>query len=264
MEKNKFWEVIKRDGPLVATAIHDGHDLREEIKSIIALSDSDQLREEDPFTSNWTTVGNTQINVNRSRFEVDLNRPREKAVYIAPEDAWGLRVWKSELSQEIIDRSLEEYDSFYSEVHKIFEEIKNQYGKFVVFDLHTYCYLREGPDGKPADPKKNPEVNIGTGTMNREYWAPLVDRFINDLRNYNFKGRKLDVRENVKFKGGQFARWTHETFPDSACSLSIEFKKFFMDEWTGKPDNQMLDEISLALQSTIPGVLEELKKLGLS
>ena len=30
----------------------------------------------------------------RSRFEVDLNRPREEAVYRVPEDCWGLDVWR--------------------------------------------------------------------------------------------------------------------------------------------------------------------------
>ena len=36
-----------------------------------------------------------RIIVNRSRFEVDINRPRDKAVYITPEDAWGLHIWKN-------------------------------------------------------------------------------------------------------------------------------------------------------------------------
>lgn len=35
-----------------------------------------------------------------------------------------------------------------------------------------------------------------------------------------------------------------------------------MDEWTGIPDHSQLKEIELALQSTVPGMLEELKKLG--
>ena len=82
-----------------------------------------------------------------------------------------------------------------------------------------------------------------------------------DLSAYNFGNRSLDVRENVRFRGGQFSRWIHENFPDSGCSLAIEFKKFFMDEWSGEPDHRQLNEILLALKSTVPGVLEELEKL---
>ncbi len=261
MKLDRIWKTFGKNGPLVATAIHNGHLLREEVAELIALTNDERLREEDPYTEEWTKIGDTQIIGIQSRFEVDLNRPREKAVYQKPEDAWGLNVWEQELSQELVSRSLAEYDSFYTEANRIFSEIEKQFGHFVVFDLHSYNHLREGPKGKPADPETNPEVNIGTGTMERSGWVHLVDRFISDLGSYNYNSRKLDVRENVKFKGGNFARWIHQTFPSSACCMSIEFKKFFMDEWTGKPDTQQVEEICLALQSTIPGVLEELKKL---
>lgn len=256
-----MWDIYQGNGPLVATAIHNGNQIRPELSEYMALDENSRLREEDPFTGDWTTIGNTRIVAHRSRFEVDLNRPREKAVYITPEDAWGLKLWKSELPPEIVNRSLSEYDDFYKEAHRIFTDLEQKFGHFVVFDLHSYCHLREGPDGNPADPELNPEVNIGTGTMDRTKWAGLVDRFVSDLGNYNYNSRHLDVRENVKFKGGQLSKWVHQTFPQSACSISIEFKKFFMNEWTGIPDEQQLKEIVFALQSTIPGVIEELRNM---
>jgi hypothetical protein len=97
--------------------------------------------------------------------------------------------------------------------------------------------------------------------MDRARWAPVVDRFINDLRSVEFPGGALDVRENIKFKGGQFSRWIHKKYPQSGCSLAVEFKKFFMDEWTGAPDRSMVDAIGEALKSTVPGLLEELRCL---
>jgi hypothetical protein len=227
----------------------------------MALNEDDQLREEDPFTEEWTYIADTRIIGMRSRFEVDLNRPRDRAIYFKPEDSWGLKVWKSELPSEIVTRSLVQYDAFYNEIYQIFTELLRQFSRIVVFDLHSYNYRREGPNGPTANPELNPQVNIGTGTMDRKRWAPLVERFISDLRAYNYSPHRLDVRENVKFKGGQFSRWLHQSFPDSVCSLSVEFKKFFMNEWTGEPDRRQIEEIRLALQSTIPGVLEELQKL---
>jgi N-formylglutamate deformylase len=262
MSNNVIWESLHGNGPVVATAIHDGHLLREDVAENMALSDTIMFREEDPFTAGWTSVGDHRIKATHSRFQVDLNRPRDKAVYINPEDAWGLQVWKSKPSADSIAASLLQYDAFYDDVRRIFSEVEKNVGHFVVFDLHSYNFLREGPLGDPADPELNPEVNIGTGTMDRERWAPLVDRFMRDLREYDYRGRSLDVRENVKFKGGQFPRWIHQTFPESACALSIEFKKFFMDEWSGVPDQEQLEEIRLALQSTIPGVKEELQLLS--
>jgi len=258
---DKIYQLFKGNSPIVATAIHDGHKLHPEVAAIMQLSEIERLREEDPFTGDWTQIAENRLIGTHSRFEVDLNRPREKAVYIHPEDAWGLQVWKGILSRQVIDTSLAYYDSFYSEAHQVFSDLEKQFGKFVVFDLHTYNHRREGPDGVVADPTLNPEVNLGTGTMDRDRWSSIVDGFIRDLRAFDFMGRQLDVRENIKFRGGQFARWTHQNFPESACVLSVEFKKFFMDEWTGVPDTDQLEAIQSSLESTMPGVLATLKQL---
>lgn len=257
----EIWKEIGNDGPIVAAAIHNGHQLRKEVAMLLALSEEDRLREEDPFTEEWVYVGNTQIVGLHSRFEVDLNRPRENAVYQKPEDAWGLKIYNTPPPKEIVARSLEEYDAFYRNAHKLFSELERKYGRFVVLDLHSYNHLRDGANMPPADPAANPEVNLGTGSMDRDKWAPIVDRFIADLSKFNYNGRNLDVRENIKFKGGYFSKWIHQNFPTSACSISIEFKKFFMDEWTGIPDKKQLHDIGLALQSTIPGILHELGAL---
>jgi hypothetical protein len=159
--------------------------------------------------------------------------------------------------------SLGSYDSFYAMVERIESRLAVRFGKFVVFDLHSYNHRRAGPNGPPADPAANPEVNLGTGTLrDRAAWAPLIDRFIADLRAADFLGRQLDVRENIRFRGGHLARWTHQTFPEAGCVLSIEFKKFFMDEWTGELDAEQHAAIGRALAGTVPGMLEELQRLG--
>ncbi len=256
----QIWQRFKGDSPIVATAIHDGHKLHPEIAEIMQLSDAERLREEDPFTGRWTQIADNRLIGTHSRFEVDLNRPRAKAVYIQPEDAWGLHVWKETPSKEVINTSLAYYDSFYEEARQLFADLERQFGKFVVLDLHTYNHRREGSNGPMADPELNPEVNLGTGTMERERWTPIIEGFMHDLRAFDFMGRHLDVRENIKFRGGQFARWTHENFPESACVLSVEFKKFFMDEWTGVADTDQLDAIHSSLASTIPGALTSLKQ----
>jgi len=261
MNKIGVWETYPEDGPLVAAAIHDGEGLRPEAAELIAVDKKTRKLEEDPFTSDLADLGITRIIGLRSRFEVDLNRPREKAVYINPEDAWGINIWKTPPQPAFIARSLEAYDSFYNEMHRIFSGLESRFGHFAVLDIHSYNYRREGPDGPPADPTENPEVNIGTGTINRQIWGPLVDRFMNDLRRFQHKGCPLDVRENIKFRGGNFSRWIHENFPRSGCSISVEFKKIFMDEWTGIPDHKVMEQLRTALRTTLTGLSEELAKL---
>jgi hypothetical protein len=172
-----------------------------------------------------------------------------------------LQVWQTAPPANVVARSLVQYDAFYAEVQRVLAGLIQRFGRIVVFDLHTYNHRRAGPDGPPADLAQNPEVNIGTGTMDRKRWAPLIERFMDDLRSFDYLGRHLDVRENIKFQGGQFSRWIHQTFPKSGCALAIEFKKFFMDEWTGQPDQLQVETIRQALQSTVPGVLETLKEL---
>ncbi|MGI9055613.1 MAG: N-formylglutamate amidohydrolase [Pyrinomonadaceae bacterium] len=259
--ENVIWKLKKGDSPLIATAVHDGHDLRSEVAAIMKLSERDRLREEDPYTSNWVDIADANIIALRSRFEVDLNRPREKAVYVMPDDCWGLDVWKEKPSPEIIEKSLAEYNAYYSLIKEIFTEAESTHGKFVLYDIHSYNHRRDGADGEPEAAAENPEVNIGTGTLDRAKWGNLIDRFIADLREFDFLGRKLDVRENVKFKGGNQVKWLHENFAESGCGLAIEFKKFWMDEWTGEKDEEMVAAIHEGLSSTVPGVLEELRKL---
>lgn len=262
MKQAQIWRLHRGNSPLLATAIHDGHALREELIPLMALNEAERLREEDPFTGGWTNIAETRLIGLHSRFEVDLNRPRDKAVYLKPDDAWGLTVWKNPPPAAVVERSLLAYDAFYAEVERLLTDLEQRFGHFVVFDLHTYNHRRQGPDGPPADPEANPEVNLGTGTLgDRDRWAPLIERFRADLQAFDFLGRRLDVRENIKFKGGQFPRWIHQTFPTTGCAIAIEFKKFFMDEWSGQPDPRQVAAIGQALQATLPGVLEELNKL---
>ncbi|TWU24759.1 N-formylglutamate amidohydrolase [Bythopirellula polymerisocia] len=257
----QIWRLDRGIGPLVATAVHDGHTVRNELAGYLALTDAERLREEDPFTGNWTQVAATRVVGIRSRFEVDLNRPRDKAVYQTPEDAWGLLVWKGRVPGELFQVSLAEYDAFYDAMHELFSDLVRQHGHFVVFDLHTYNHRRQGPNGPEADSKGNPQVNIGTGSLNREKWGPVIDAFIDALRAFDFPGGKLDVRENVKFQGGNWPRWIHEKYPESGVAIAIEFKKFFMDEWTGEPEQEFLEAIEDALRSTVPAVLDALKRI---
>jgi hypothetical protein len=257
-----LWEIAEGQGPVAATTIHDGHELRDEVKKIMALPEPDRLREEDPHTGIWTTAASTQIIVRRSRFEVDLNRPRERAVYRSPDDAWGLQIWNQPLPEDLVARSLEEYDAFYAEAHRVFSEMERRFDRFVVLDLHSYNHRRAGANEPPEPSEANPEVNVGTGTLDRNRWSGLIERFVADLRSFDFLGRPLDVRENVRFRGGQFPRWIHETFPETACCLALEFKKFFMDEWTSEINPEEFEAIPRALHSTLPGMLEALEEVG--
>lgn len=245
-------------GPIVATAIHDGHAVRPEVEAFFAIDEATRLREEDPFTGRVAMVAPTSLVALRSRFEIDLNRPRDRAVYRSLQDAFGLGVWREPPPDEVVARSLEEYDEFYRALEVVLRERERRHGRFVVLDIHSYNHRRRGPHAPPDDPALNPEINVGTGTVDRARWGPLVDRFCVDLRAGGPAGRELDVRENVRFRGAAMSAWIHRTFPESGCALALELKKTFMDEWTGEVDHVHLSALCRALASTFPGLVESL------
>jgi N-formylglutamate deformylase len=239
-------------GPLIATAIHDGHALRDELTSLVSLDSDARLREEDPYTGRIARVVPTHLIARHSRFEVDLNRPRESAVYAKPEDAWGLHVWHAPLIDDVIARSLGLYDAFYARLSAMIASKIAKHGNVAILDVHSYNHCRENRTA--ADPAQNPEINIGTGTLDRMRWGRLVDRFNADLA----ASGPFDVRENVKFQGGEMSKWIHRTFPANAVCLAIELKKTFMDEWTGVADEGHIARIARGIASTLPGLVEEL------
>jgi N-formylglutamate amidohydrolase len=243
--------------PLVMTAIHAGHDLRPELAGRIALDPLARRREEDPFTDRVTAAGGRPVVVHRSRFEVDLNRPRYSCVYRNPDEAWGLQVWREPLTEEQIERSRRLHDAFYALFAGFLDDLAEQ-GPFVVLDIHSYNHRRDGAEHPAAPEAGNPEVNLGTGWLDRPRWGHLVDRFTADLSEQVVAGHRLDVRENVRFQGGYLTRWVQERYGDRGCAIAVELKKVFMDEWTGARDDVHLDELTAAFTASVPLLLGEL------
>jgi N-formylglutamate amidohydrolase len=223
----------------------------------MALDDDTRRREEDPFTDLIIGDIGTRIVANRSRFEVDLNRPRERAVYLDVDDAWGLRVWTQQLPRDEWHQSLAIHDEFYAALTDHFDALA-AHGCFLVLDVHAYNHRRDGPANPPAPSADNPEVNVGTGFLDRTRWGDTVSRFIEDLRAEEVAGHQLDVRENVRFRGGYVSQWAADRYPTSACTLAIEFKKVFMDEWTGVADHQHIKELGRSLCVVAQRVAEQL------
>ena len=246
-----IWSSRVGDGPVVAVAVHHGHDLRPEVGEIMALDDDTRLREEDPFTGRLTDMAPTRFVVHRSRFEMDLNRHRDNAVYLTPEEAWGLEVWREPPGPALLTRSRTQHDAFYEALLGVLGAIQQRWGRFVLLDLHSYNHRRDGEGAEAAFPADNPVVNIGTGSMDRQLWAPVVDAFSSALSSTEVNGETLDVRENIRFQGGYLSRWVHETFPGTGCAMAIEIKKIFMNEWTGVLDEGVFEEIRASLTAAI-------------
>ena len=221
------------------------------------LPEGERLREEDPFTGQAIVGVPTHIIAHRSRFEADLNRGAAEAVYQTPEQCWGLNVWDEAPDSALVDRSLDYHRRFYAEVARLLDDVAARHPRFVLLDVHSYNHRRDGPDAPPTPADEAPEINIGTFSMPREQWAWLLDPLMEAMRAYDFGGRHLDVRENVAFQGkGELTRFTHERYPGKGCAIAIEFKKFFMDEWTGEPDRAALAQMRGFIDHVAAAALE--------
>lgn len=251
-----LWSMARGLSPLVGTAIHDGHLLHEDVAALMTLSADGRLREEDPFTAAFIQDLGNRVVVHRSRFEVDLNRPREGAVYLCPEQAWGLDIWHKPPSRERIEAILRQHDGYYEMLLALLRDVQRAHGRFVLLDIHSYNHRRAGPDAPPTAQADAPDINIGTFSMDRAYWAPVLDAFMACLREQPFPCRQLDVRENIAFAGkGEQTRFVHAHFPLTGCAIAVEFKKIFMDEWTGEPEPEAIEALRAAIRASLP-VLE--------
>ncbi|HEX2154520.1 MAG TPA: N-formylglutamate amidohydrolase [Acidimicrobiia bacterium] len=246
---------INLERAFIATAVHNGHELRREVAEAITIDESTRLREEDPHTGTLASHLESYVIVDRSRFEVDLNRPPEEAVYTRPEHSWGIEVWAEPPDEDLVRRSRAQHHDFYSQLRRVLEQLVERHGGFVLFDVHSYNHRRAGPDHAPEDPADNPLINVGTGSLPPK-WRPVAEAFVTSLRRQRVAGEFLDVRENVRFRGRYVAQFVHDNFGGVGCALAIEIKKVFMDEWTHQLDEARLAQLGATLAETAGPVLE--------
>lgn len=252
------WDLAVSDGPVIATAIHDGHALRPSLRERVKLDDDARFREEDPLTSLLAQVGDARLRVRQSRFEVDLNRPRAEAIYTGPEACWGLDVWKTPLDDAERAISLELYDRFYDLVGELIDRTVARWGSVLLVDIHSYNHRRDGADAAPSSQDDNPDIELGITTLDPDRWGDTAKRFANVLRRHPVRGALPDVRCNVRFpSGGHFPEWVYAHWGDKVCTISPEYKKIFMDEWSGRADIPALYALRDGLQHAVDAVRPE-------
>ncbi|MCD4651082.1 MAG: N-formylglutamate amidohydrolase [Candidatus Cloacimonetes bacterium] len=242
------------DLPLVCTAIHNGHEMSPDWQANLAITNKNRSREEDQHTGFFTEFCNNRIIGRYTRFECDLNRHPRKTIYLKPKDAWGLTVRKEPPTPEMVRAAKAKYQMFYRRTGRMLREMERTFGRFLLLDLHSYNHRRKGADGEIANQEKNPEIIIGTSTM-PENRMPLAEILQDKITSYDFYGGSIDARINVKFPGGHFSRWVISHFPD-AIVFAIEFKKIWMDEWTGKVDKEKQTKMREALELAVPELLK--------
>jgi len=254
---NTNYEIYKEDSPFISLALHDGHLIPPDVLKHIMLKEHERFREEDPYTAYMANLPVNKVFVNTSRFYVDLNRLENQAIYKKPEDAWELEVWKNEFPVELEEKQMDYYHQFYAEIETLIKDIIQKYGYFIILDIHSYNHRRGNPF-TVANETENPEINIGS-EYNHPRWRSLISNYAAFLSKCTINNHHPDVRENIKFKGGGFSQWVNQHYSEQGCVISIEFKKTFMDEWTGRADIDHIRDIRQALRDSISFLTENVQ-----
>ena len=248
---NRTWYSVSGEAsPVIGVAMHSGHQISDDIARLMAVTEETRLREEDPFTEQFIESIPFRIVVEQSRFGVDLNRVIEKAVYLKPEDAWGIRVWKTQPPDELVQALRQQHQEFYEHLGQILSEVQTQFGRFVVVSSHTYEQAR-------GEPEKSPDIDVCTWLV-EEPWQSLIDSFVCSLRAQSFRGRSLEVKQNTRFAPHNLEMWQATSFPNSCCFAVEIAKELFMTDNLLGVIPERLAALKELMQNAIQVILDDL------
>lgn len=225
--------------PYACAAIHNGHQFRKELWEQCLHTEYDRWYEEDPETKTFVKSHPILISGMDSRFEYDLNRAPENAVY---EEAWGKQLWKEPLSEDQKNKSLEKHYNFYKVVYALIITLELKFGCCVVYDMHSYNWQRWD--------KEVPTWNLGTSNVDSERYANAIEAWREQLSEMNLpNGIITTAKINDIFQGnGYFLKFITNTFKNTLV-LATEVAKIYCDE-----TRQVL------FPEVISGIEKELKK----
>ena len=206
--------------PYACGAVHDGHQFRRELWEQCLHSEYDRWFEEDPCTKEFVKTHPIIIAGCDSRFEYDLNRDPENAIY---EDAWGKQLWKSPLSKEQHTKSLGKHEAFYIVVRALIKKLEGKFGVCVVYDMHSYNWRRWD--------REVPVINLGTANIDNERFGSMVEDWRQSLSELILPNAiESTSKINDTFQGnGYFLKFITKNFKNTLV-LATEFKKIYCDE----------------------------------
>lgn len=209
--------------PYICGAVHNGHQFRKDLWEKCLHSEYDRWYEEDPCTNYFVKSHPIVIAGCDSRFEYDLNRDPENAIY---EDAWGKKLWKTPLSEAEKQQSLAKHQAFYEVVHALVEKVTSIHGKAVVYDMHSYNWKRWD--------REVPVINLGTTNIDQARFGELAEAWRDMLSQIELPHNNITTAGiNDTFQGnGYFLKYITQHFPN-VLVLATEFSKIYCDELTG-------------------------------
>ncbi len=236
--------------PYICGAVHNGHQFRKSLWENCLHTEFERWYEEDPATLEMVQAHPIVISGRDSRFEYDLNRDPENAIY---KDAWGKQLWKKPLSQKERALSLRKHESFYKVLHALVAQLEKKYGKALVFDMHSYNWQRWDRDV--------PTWNLGTANIDTERFATIAEDWSRKLGQINLPGGIPSTSKiNDTFQGnGYFLKYITQNFRNTLV-LATEIAKVYCDELSGIIYPEVVRSVEAYLQEVIPLQVKEFRE----
>ncbi|MFC4269231.1 N-formylglutamate amidohydrolase [Polaribacter marinivivus] len=201
-------------------AVHNGHQFRQELWDNCLHTEYERWFEEDPETKEMVKSHPIVIAGCDSRFEYDLNRAPETAIY---EDAWGKKLWKQPLPIEMHEKSLQKHANFYKVVHALISKLEEKFGVCIVYDMHSYNWKRWT--------REVPTWNLGTSNVDNQRFGEEIESWRAILEKTPLpNGIKSTSKINDTFQGnGYFLKYITQNF-NNTLVLATEIAKVYCDE----------------------------------
>lgn len=226
--------------PYVATAIHQGHRLRDDLEALCLLNEDERYFEEDPNTGEFIASLPIVLQAEDSRYEYDLNRSPDECVY---EEAWGKQVWASPLPAQERIYSQRKHAQYYRIFKCLLETLEYKFGFCLVYDLHSYNYQRIA--------RQTPTFNLGTKQVDTGRWRNEINDLVVRLGKIELPNLDVVSRENDVFYGmGYQATFVRDHFKQTLI-LPVEIKKVYMDERRGESYPLVIDKLKEELKTVL-------------
>ena len=238
---------ISEYAPYVCGAVHDGGQFRKSLWDNCLHSDYERWYEEDPCTKEMVQSHPVVIAGCDSRFEYDLNRGPDNAIY---DDAWGKRLWKEPLAIEEKEHSLSKHSSFYEVTHALIAKIEGKYGRAIVFDMHSYNWKRWD--------REVPTWNLGTTRIDNERYGTMVEAWKERLSQMDLPNgiNSTSAVNNTFYGKGYFLGYITQHFKNTLV-LATEIAKVYCDEYSGVIYPEVVRSVEEHLKELIPLQVEE-------
>jgi len=204
----------------VCAAVHDGHQFRKELWDNCLHSAYESWYEDDPATKEMISTQPIVIAGLDSRFEYDLNREPEIAIY---DDAWGKQLWKEPLTSEMKEKSMAKHHTFYQVVDTLIQKLESMHKVCIVYDMHSFNWKRWS--------REVPTWNLGTKNIDQERFEDTIEAWrmsLSEIKLPNSIKSKAAINDTF-YGNGYFLKYITSSFKNTLV-LATEIAKIYCDE----------------------------------